>query len=104
MTPHSPNKSRAGQPRGKANQEAKRQLTHIAYFGVFLVLVMITLNLMPIEPGLWLWIKGAVLAVGTVVFVVWVTRFSLWQRNEYWRERGKDPKHPEHLFKHPNED
>lgn len=30
--------------------------------------------------------------VATVVYVVWFVRK---QRDEYWRERGKDPRHPE---------
>jgi len=38
-----------------------------------------------------------------VVFVVlyWIAavRLSLWQRDEYWRERGRDPKHPERFPK-----
>lgn len=103
MTPHFPKKPRAGHPRGEVNQEAKRKLTHIAYFGVCLVLVMITVNFVPIESGPWLWIKVAVLAVATLVFVIRVTRFSLWQRQEYWRERGKDPEHPEHLAGRPDD-
>lgn len=36
-----------------------------------------------------------ILAVCTIVAGIVVTRFSLWQRDEYWRERGRDPKHPE---------
>jgi hypothetical protein len=34
-------------------------------------------------------------SIAVVVMGVQVTRFSLWQRDEYWRERGRDPKHPE---------
>lgn len=29
---------------------------------------------------------------GPVVFLVWATLLSLWQRDEYWRERGNVPK------------
>ena len=68
-----------------------------------MALAMITLNFLPINSEPWVWIKVAVLVVGTIGFITWVTRFSLWQRDEYWRERGKDPKHPERLPNHPSE-
>jgi hypothetical protein len=40
-----------------------------------------------------LWIKTGIIVVGTDIFLIWATLLSLWQRDEYWRERGKDPKH-----------
>lgn len=58
---------------------------------------MLILSLLPIVTEPWLWIKAGVIAVGTIIFGIWATRFSPWQRDEYWRERGKDPKHPERL-------
>lgn len=64
---------------------------------------MATLNFLPIEAEPWVWVKLAVLAVGTIVLGIWVARFSLWQRDEYWRERGKDPKHPERLPNRPTD-
>ena len=79
----------------EANHEAKRRLNRIVYFGGALALAMITLNFVPIDSEPWVWIRLGVLAAGTTVFAIWVTRFSLWQRDEYWRERGRDPKHPE---------
>lgn len=62
---------------------------------------MATLTFLPIDTEPWVWIKLAVLGVGTVVLSIWLTRFTLWQRDEYWRERGKDPKHPERLPNRP---
>lgn len=56
---------------------------------------MLILTLLPMDTEQWVWIKVAILATGTIILAVWATRFSLWQRDEYWRERGKDPKHPE---------
>ena len=59
--------------------------------------VMLVLSLLPTVTEPWLWIKAGIIVVGTIIFGIWATRFSLWQRDEYWRERGKDPKHPERL-------
>jgi hypothetical protein len=59
--------------------------------------VMLILTLLPIDIEPWVWVKVAILAAGTIILMVWATRFSLWQRDEYWRERGRDPKHPERL-------
>jgi hypothetical protein len=78
-----------------ANPEVKRRLSRLVYFGGALALAMITLNLMPINSEPWVWIKLVILAAGTTIFAIWATRFSLWQRDEYWRERGRDPKHPD---------
>lgn len=95
MTSHSSKKPPAGQLHVGAKHEAERRLKHITYYGGALALAMLTLNFLPIQTEPWVWVKLAVLALGTTGFVVWVTRFSLWQRQEYWRERGRDPKHPE---------
>jgi len=62
---------------------------------------MVILTLLPIDTEPWVWIKVAILATGTIILTVWATRFALWQRHEYWRERGKDPQHPERLPNHP---
>jgi uncharacterized membrane protein len=43
----------------------------------------------------WEWIVTAVQAVLSVALVVYLVRFVGKQRDDYWRERGKDPKHPE---------
>ena len=64
---------------------------------------MIILNFLPIESEPWVWGKVAVLAVGTIIFIIWASRFSLWQRDEYWRECGRDPKHPERFLERSDE-
>ena len=46
------------------------------------------------------------MGVQTIFVIVLGTaaiRFSLWQRDEYWRERGRDPKHPERFPKGPSD-
>lgn len=91
------------EPDSDANPEVKRRLSRLAYYWVALALATITLNLLPIDAEPWVWVKLAVLGVATIIFLTWLTRFSLWQRDEYWRERGKDPKHPERLPNHPLE-
>jgi hypothetical protein len=57
--------------------------------------ILLILNFLPIDSEPWIWVKVGILSTGTVILLVWVIRFSLWQRDEYWRERGRDPKHPE---------
>ena len=45
--------------------------------------------------GSWRWlIPGAQIAL-TGIFIVLLAQFVLRQRTEYWRERNRDPKHPE---------
>ena len=43
----------------------------------------------------WEWIIVVIQALITVAVVVYLVRFVRKQRDDYWRERGKDPKHPE---------
>jgi hypothetical protein len=88
-------------PPGGASPEVERRLKRLVYYAVPLGLVMATLDFLPIDSEPWVWVKVAVLALGTIVLGVWVTRFTLWQRDEYWRERGRDPEHPERLPNRP---
>jgi hypothetical protein len=46
----------------------------------------------------WEWFTWSLLAFQAIVLVtatVYFVRFLREQRSDYWRERGKDPKHPE---------
>jgi hypothetical protein len=46
----------------------------------------------------WEWLTWMLLAFQVIVLVtamVYYVRFLREQQNDYWRERGKDPKHPE---------
>lgn len=72
---------------------------HVSPFMV----VSLALDSVPLGDP-WLQIKTGILLVGTIVLVVWVTRLTLWQRDEYWRERGRDPKHPQRLREAPAEE
>lgn len=94
---------KAGRLPMSASPEVRRRLSRVVYFGLTLSLVSLVLILLPIESEPWLWARLGFLGAGTIILAVWVTRFSLWQRDEYWRERGKDPKHPERLPDHPSE-
>ncbi|WP_251024509.1 hypothetical protein [Arthrobacter sp. ISL-65] len=64
---------------------------------------MTVLNFLPIDTEAWHWTKLILIGAAVVVMGIKVTRFSLWQRDEYWRERGKDPKHPERIQNFPKE-
>lgn len=43
----------------------------------------------------WEWIIVVIQVLVTVAMVVYLVWFVRKQRDDYWRERGKDPKHPE---------
>ena len=46
----------------------------------------------------WEWLTWVLLAFQVIVLVtvmVYFVRFLREQKDDYWRERGKDPKHPE---------
>ena len=43
----------------------------------------------------WEWIVIALQAFIAVTLVVYLVRFVRKQRDDYWREQGKVPKHPE---------
>lgn len=102
MRSRSSKKPTTGHTTLSASPEVKRRLSRLTYHGSALAVAMITLNFLPIDSEPWVWVKISVLAVGTIIFVTSTTRFSLWQRDEYWRERGKDPKHPERLPHRPS--
>ncbi|WRH25830.1 hypothetical protein GC088_12620 [Arthrobacter sp. JZ12] len=90
--PAEPRRTRAA---ASASPDLKRRIRRLTYFGAVWALVLLIFSFLPIGSEPWVWVKVAVLAVGTVVFVTLVARFSLWQRNEYWRERGRNPQHPD---------
>lgn len=79
-------------------EELQRRLRRIIFWFfpvMVLMLISTVLSIAGIDSEPWLWTRTVLFAIATVVFGVQVTRFSLWQRDEYWRERGRDPKHPE---------
>lgn len=89
----------SGVPQGgkppASKEEARRKITRITYWSLPSLIVFGVWNLIRNIPLPW---RIAMLAVETVFVIVFgtaVIRFSLWQRDEYWRERGRDPKHPE---------
>jgi hypothetical protein len=79
----------------RASPEVQRRFRRLTYYMMFFLPIALALNLMPFTTEPWIWIKVAILGAGVIVLGVWATQFSLWRRDEYWREQGKDPKHPE---------
>jgi hypothetical protein len=86
-----------GQSATPVSEEVKRRFSRLTRYMMAFTPVMLILTFLPIDTEPCVWIKLAILAIGTIIMIVWASRFSLWQRDEYWRERGKDPKHPERL-------
>lgn len=79
-------------------EELQRRLQRIHRWFLPVVVIMListVLSLVGVDSEPWLWTRTILFGIAAVVFCVQVTRFSLWQRDEYWRERGRDPKHPE---------
>lgn len=59
------------------------------------VIIFAVLNFFPDIPMPWLIAKGSLGIIFVIALGTAVIRFLRWQRDEYWRERGRDPKHPE---------
>lgn len=82
-----------------SKEEARRKINRISYLSVPFMAVFGAWNLIPNIPEAWRLAVLAIEAIFLVLFVRAVIRFTLWQRDEYWRERGRDPKHPERFPK-----
>lgn len=76
-------------------QEWNRKQQRLMLVAMFSVLIVSWLNnlLSFVEP--WSWLILGIQAGLTIISIALLTRFVLRQRDEYWLERGKDPKHPE---------
>ena len=83
-----------------SKEAARRKITRITYWSLPFMIIFGVLNFFPDIPLPWVIAKVAVEIVFVIVLGVAVIRFSLWQRAEYWRERGRDPKHPERFPGH----
>lgn len=82
-----------------SKEEARRRLNRITYWSLPFLIVFGVWNLIPNVPSPWRIAMMPVEIVFVVVYGTAVIRFSRWQRDEYWRERGRDPKHPERFPK-----
>lgn len=78
-----------------SKEEARRRITRLTYWSLPFVGVFALLNLIPSLPWPWRIVMLAVEVVFVVIYGTAAVRLSLRQRDEYWRERGRDPKHPE---------
>ncbi|MDP9889595.1 hypothetical protein [Pseudarthrobacter enclensis] len=59
------------------------------------MIVFAVLNLSPNIPLPWRIVMLAAEVAFAIVYGTAAVRLSLWQRDEYWREQGREPKHPE---------
>ena len=86
------------EPLVATKEELQRRLQRIfRWFLPVMVIMLIStvLSLVGIDSEPWLWTRTILFSIAVLVVGVQITRFSIWQRDEYWRERGRDPKHPE---------
>jgi uncharacterized membrane protein YtjA (UPF0391 family) len=78
--------------------EIQRRLQRIVRWTLPVMIIMListVLSLAGIDSEPWYWTRTILFGIAVVVMAVQITRFSLWQRDEYWREKGRDPKHPD---------
>ncbi|VXC21131.1 conserved hypothetical protein [Arthrobacter sp. 9AX] len=79
-------------------EEVQRRLQRILRWFLPVMIIMListVLSLVGIDSEAWFWTRSILFGVAVVVVCVQVTRFSLWQRDEYWRGHGRDPKYPD---------
>lgn len=79
-------------------EEVQQRLRRTFWWFLPVMVIMLAstaLSLAGVDSEPWLWARTILLSIAVVVLCVQITRFSLWQRNEYWREKGRDPKHPD---------
>jgi amino acid transporter len=79
-------------------EEVQRRLQRTFWWFLPVMVIMListALNLAGVDSEPWLWTRTGLFSIAVVVLCVQVTKFSLWQRDEYWREKGRDPKHPD---------
>lgn len=74
----------------------KRKISIAAGLAVLIGLAAnIATQLLADPDGPWVWVGVVIQAVATVVLLTCLVRFVRIQRDDYWIERGRDPKHPE---------
>ncbi|MDQ0680550.1 putative membrane protein [Arthrobacter pascens] len=74
----------------------RRRIALPSLIAVVLVTVFLIPALLPAElRDQWEWIIIVLQGLITVAMVVYLVWFVRKQRDDYWLERGKDPKHPE---------
>ncbi len=74
---------------------SRQQRIGLALIAVAVVVFLIPALMPPLRTGPWIWITPGLQSIVTVTMLVYLGRFVRNQRNDYWRERGKNPKHPE---------
>lgn len=74
---------------------SRQQRIGLALIAVAVVVFLIPALMPPLRTGPWIWITLGLQSIVTVTMLVYLGRFVRNQRNDYWRERGKNPKHPE---------
>lgn len=61
---------------------------------VVLVIVSLAGRLLHDTEGPWVWSGVVVQGVALIVLITCLIRFVRGQRDDYWRERGRDPRDP----------
>jgi hypothetical protein len=82
-----------------SKEGTRRRLNRIFYWSLPFMVIFGVLNFFPDIPLPWMITRVVVEIIFVIAFGTAVIKFSLWQRDEYWRERGRDPKHPERFPK-----
>lgn len=62
---------------------------------VVLVGASLARQLLNDTEGPWVWIGAVVQAVALILLITCLVRFVRMQRDDYWRERGRDSRNPD---------
>jgi Ca2+/H+ antiporter len=73
----------------------QQQRIGLAVLAAAVVVFLIPALIPALRTGPWVWISLGLQIIVTVAMLVYLVRFVRHQRDDYWRERGKDPRHPE---------
>ncbi|MCB5276004.1 hypothetical protein BJG92_03559 [Arthrobacter sp. SO5] len=78
-----------------APQRQQTAFPALAALAAAIALFLIPAWIPALHTAPWEWIVAATQVILTVAMGIYLVRFVRKQRDDYWRERGKDPKHPE---------
>lgn len=73
----------------------KRTPSIITAFAMIIPLAGQAILLFTDYEGPWIWAVLLVQALLLIVLIIGLTRLVRGQRDDYWKERGRDPRHPD---------
>lgn len=75
-----------------STRKRKLMMTALIAMGVAVLAAWAGIILQGAEP--WIWVALAIQSASLIIGVICLVRFVLSQRDDYWRDRGRDPRDP----------